>query len=43
MLRHIVAAGDRNMRRGRSRYKIDFSRLKSIMEETDKCLKLRSL
>lgn len=42
MIKHIVEAGDKNMKRGHSRYKIDVSRLKVIMEETDKCLKLRS-
>ena len=42
MIEHIVEAGDKNMKRGHSRYKIDFSKLKSIMEETSKCLKLRS-
>ncbi len=41
MIKHIVEIGDKNMKRGHSRYKIDFSGLKSIMEETDRCLKLR--
>jgi len=42
MIKHIVEAGDKNMKRSRYRYKIDFSGLKRIIKETDKCLQLRS-
>ena len=42
MIKHIVKAGDRNLVRSRYRYKIDFTRLKKILKEVDKCLALRS-
>ena len=41
MLKEIVEAGDKNFRRSRYTYKIDFSRLKGIISETEACLELR--
>jgi len=41
MFKHVAKAGDKNFKRSGSRYKIDLSNLKVIMEETDRCLKLR--
>ena len=42
MLKHTVEVGEKNSKRRRYKYRIDFSNLKAIIEETDKCLKLRS-
>lgn len=41
MIDEIVRAGDRNLRRSRYTYKLDFSRLRSIVKETEACLKIR--
>lgn len=42
MIKHIVEAGEKNMRRSRYKYKLDLSGLKKIIEEIDKCILLRS-
>lgn len=41
MMKHIVKAGDRNMRRSRYTYHLDFSGLRNIVDETEACLKLK--
>ncbi len=41
MINHIVEAGDKNMKRSRYQYKIDFSNLKTIIKEIEQCLNLR--
>lgn len=40
-LNHVVKVGKKNHWRSRFKYKIDFSRIKDILEETEKCLKMR--
>lgn len=41
MIKHIVEAGEKNMKRSRYKYKMDLSGLKKIVKETEDCLKMR--